>query len=81
MATNVSSLGKTSLAAGKTGADLFGEKILDSYVRTLDNITQNGIGSYLSQSLVPFLEAAIGHLDPNKETWTERQLFPDQEQP
>jgi len=81
MATNVSSLGKTSLAAGKTGVDLFGEKILDSYSRTLDNITQNGIGSYLSQSLVPFLEAAIGHLDPNKETWTERQLFPDQELP
>jgi hypothetical protein len=79
MAANVASLGKTGLAASKTGADLFGEKILDSYGRTLDSIAQEGIGRYLSQSLLPYLEAALGHLDPNKETWTERRLYPNQE--
>ena len=67
----------TGLAIGQTGSELFVEQILDSYQRTLDRINQEGIGYYLSKSLMPFLEAAVGHLNPSKRTWTESQFLDD----
>lgn len=77
MATNAASLGKTGLAVSLTGAELFGEKILDSYVRTLDEIGRQGLSSYVSHTMLPFLEAAVGHFDPGKPTWTESTFLSD----
>ena len=77
MATNAASLGKTGLAVSLTSADLFGEKILDSYGRTLDEISRQGLGSYVSHTMLPFLEAAVSHFDPGKSTWTESTFLPN----
>jgi len=59
------------MAIGQTGGGLFGEKILDSYSRTLDEIGRQGVADYLSTRMGPFLEAAAGHFDPQRRTWTE----------
>jgi hypothetical protein len=75
MATNASSLGKTGLAVSQTGAELFGEKVLNSYRRTLDEISRQGISGYVNRSMLPFLEAAVSHFDPDKSTWTESSLL------
>ncbi len=75
MAANAAGLGKTGLAITMTGAELVGEKILDSYIRTLDEIGRQGAGNYISHSLRPYLEAAVAHLDPNKITWTEEKML------
>ena len=59
------------LAVGQTGADLFGEKILDSYARTLETIGKEGVTEYLNRRMAPFLQAAADHFDPERRTWTE----------
>jgi len=59
------------LAVGQTGASLFGDKILDSYVRTLDSVAKEGVSSYLRERMTPFLQAATAHFDRGKKTWTE----------
>jgi hypothetical protein len=59
------------LAVGQTGADLFGEKILDSYSRTLETIVKEGMTAYLDRRMGPFLQAAADHFDPQRRTWTE----------
>lgn len=61
-------------AVGQTGADLFGEKILDSYARTLNAVSDEGVTGYLDSRLSPFLKAAADHFDPNRKTWTEQFL-------
>lgn len=61
----------TVLAVGQTGADLFGEKILSSYDRTLDAIGAEGVTAYLGRQLKPFLQAAADHFSPTRSTWTE----------
>jgi hypothetical protein len=58
------------LAVGQAGADLFGEKILDSYARTLEVISQEGATEYLNRRMTPFLQAAADHFDPELRTWT-----------
>ena len=75
MTTNAAALAKTGLAFGKTGTELFGENILDSYAQTLDGISREGVGSYFSRNFLPFLQTAVAHLDPNKTTWTESTLL------
>jgi len=59
------------LAVGQTGSSLFAEKVLDSYSRTLDAVSEVGIANYLNQRMKPFLDAAAGHFDPSRKTWTE----------
>ena len=80
MTVDAASFSKSSLGAGlalsQTSGELFVEQILSSYGRTLDRISQQGPGAYLSESMTPFLEAALNHLHPGKSTWTESTLFP-----
>lgn len=59
------------LALGQTGGDLLGEHILDSYVNTLEKVSEQGVTEYISDRMTPFLQCAIGHFDPNKASWTE----------
>jgi hypothetical protein len=60
-----------ALAVGQTGTDLFGEKILDSYARTLEAISQEGAAQYVGRRMQPFVDAAASHFDPGRKTWTE----------
>ncbi|UCG23637.1 MAG: hypothetical protein JSW55_16060 [Chloroflexota bacterium] len=79
MAIDVATLGKagigTTMAVGQTGAELFGEKILASYERTLDELNSQGAGAYLGRYMKPFMDAAVEHFDPNKSTWTQDMLL------
>jgi hypothetical protein len=81
MTLQAASISKASLGAGaalgKTSSDLFGEQILESYVQTLDEINRSGLNNYLSDNLLPYFQAAVGHLDPEKSTWTESFLALD----
>ena len=61
----------SALAVGQTGTSLFGEKILDSYVRTLDDVAKQGATSYVSDRMKPFLQAASDHFSPDRKTWTQ----------
>ncbi len=62
------------IAAGRTGAELFDEKILDNYRRTLSAIADQGLDKYVGGHLIPFLNLARSHFDPTQSTWTERTL-------
>ena len=75
MTANAAALAKTGLAFGKTSTELFGEKILDSYAQTLDEISREGVSHYLGRNFLPFLQTAVAHLDPNRITWTESTLL------
>ena len=79
MAVDLAALVKKSadatVAAGKAGAELFGEQILASYIKTLDQIRDQGVTDYLNETMLPFLGAAVHHLDPAKRTWTEEVLL------
>jgi hypothetical protein len=79
MALDLASLGRaglgTTAAVGQTGAQLFGEKILVSYERTLDELNSQGATAYLNRYLKPFLAAAAAHFDPGKSTWTQDHLL------
>jgi len=63
-----------AVATGQTGTELFNEKILDSYRRTLAMTAEQGIDSYLSSHMRPFMQSAKGHFDPAQKTWTEIKL-------
>lgn len=58
-------------AVGQTGADLFGEKILDSYGKTLERVSSEGVAGFLNRHMKPFLSAAAGHFSPVRKTWTQ----------
>jgi hypothetical protein len=79
MAIDVASLANTgigtTMAVGQTGVELFGEKILASYERTLDELNSQGAGAYLNRYMKPFMDAAVEHFDPNKSTWTQDALL------
>lgn len=64
----------TVMAVGQTGSELFGEKVLASYDRTLDAVAQEGFTGYLAKHMKPFLQAATDHFSPAKKTWTESML-------
>ena len=78
MALRAASLGErglnTTMAIGKTAGELIDEKIFDSYSQTLDEIAKVGLPKYTADNLTPFLNSAVNHLDPKRETWTERKL-------
>ncbi len=79
MAIDVAAIAKagagTTMAVGQTGAELFGEKILASYERTLDELNSQGASAYLNRYMKPFMDAAVEHFDPNKSTWTQASLL------
>lgn len=60
-----------ALAAGRTGADLIDEKILDSYRKTLMATSEQGIDKYMSDHMRPFMQSARAHFDPAQKTWIE----------
>lgn len=62
------------LAAGRTGAELFDEKILDSYRRTLVAASEQGVHKYVTDHMRPFLQTARSHFDSGRTTWIERRL-------
>jgi len=63
-----------AMATGQTGAELFNEKILDNYRKTLAMTSEQGIDEYLSSHMRPFMGAARAHFDPTQKTWTEIKL-------
>ncbi len=64
----------TVRAAGRAGAELFDEKILDSYRKTLATASEQGVENYVGDHLRPFLQSAKSHFDSSRTTWTERKL-------
>jgi hypothetical protein len=68
---------RMALATGKTGAELFDEKILDSYRKTLAAASEQGIDKYMSDHMRPFMQSAMAHFDPAQKTWTEKKLDED----
>jgi len=63
-----------AMATGQTGAELFNEKILDNYRKTLAMTSEQGIDEYLSSHMRPFMGAARAHFEPAQKTWTEIKL-------
>jgi len=78
MTLQASKLGKTGInsavAIGKTSGEIFSERILDSYLKTLDEINHYGLPNYLGRTLEPFLRSAVRHFSPEQPTWTEKKL-------
>ena len=78
LTVDVASWGRKGIAAawavGQTGTGLFGEKILDSYSKTLNAVAADGVPAYLSRHMTPFLQAATAHFDPSRKTWTESMM-------
>ncbi len=78
LTVDVASWGKkgfgAAMAVGQTGAGLFGEKVLDSYGKTLNAVSEQGVTNYLNTRMKPFLQAAAAHFDPDRKTWTEALL-------
>ena len=64
----------TVLAAGQTGIELFDEKILDSYRKTLSEASEKGVEIYIRDHMRPFVQMAKAHFDSSRETWTEKIL-------
>ncbi len=65
----------TITAVGQTTGDLVGEHIFDSYMQTLDGISNIGLPTYVSSHMTPFLSKAINHFDPQAVSWTETTLL------
>jgi hypothetical protein len=64
----------TALAAGQSGIELFDEKILENYRRTLSQASEKGVDGYIRDHMRPFMHAAKAHFDSSRETWTEKIL-------
>jgi len=63
-----------ALATGQTGVELFDEKILDSYRKTLAATSEQGINKYMKEHMRPFMQSARAHFDPGHKSWTETKL-------
>lgn len=78
LTVDIASWGKkgigTVLAVGQTGSGLFGEQILESYTRTLEAVSEEGVTGYITHRMKPFLQSAANHFSPEKKTWTESIL-------
>jgi hypothetical protein len=64
----------TAVVTGKTGAQMFDEKILDSYRETLAGVSEQGADNYIRDHFQPFLKSAKSHFDASQMTWTEKKL-------
>lgn len=62
------------LSAARTGAELFDERILDSYRKTLAEASAQGVDKFMSEHMRPFLLSAKSHFDPTRLSWTESKL-------
>jgi hypothetical protein len=78
MTVDAMSWGKKSghkvVVTGQTGAQLFDEKILDSYRKTLAGVSEQGADNYVRDHFQPFLKSAKSHFDSSRMTWTEKKL-------
>lgn len=61
-------------AAGRTGAELIDEQILDSYRQTLAAASEQGVEKYMMDHMRPFMQAARSHFDASRSTWIERKF-------
>lgn len=61
-------------SAGRTGADLIDEKILESYRKTLAETAEQGLENYMRNHMRPFLQTARSHFDASRTTWVERKF-------
>ena len=61
-------------AAGRTGAELLDEKILESYRTTLAKTAEQGVENYMRNHMRPFMQAARSHFDASRSTWIERKF-------
>ena len=59
---------------GRTGVELFDEKILESYRETIKAVSEKGIDNYMSSHMQPFMQSAKAHFDPFRKTWFESKL-------
>ena len=59
---------------GRTGVELFDEKILDSYRQTLKLVSEKGIDKYMSSHMQPFMQSAKDHFNPIRKTWFETKF-------
>lgn len=59
-------------AVGKTSIGILDEVILTEYRQTLQGITEEGAGNYLTNHMQPFLDNARSHFDFNQETVTQK---------
>ncbi len=59
---------------GRTGVELFDEKILDSYRKTITAVSEKGIDKYMSSHMQPFMKSAKSHFDPGQKTWLESRF-------
>lgn len=59
------------MAVGQTGQSLMGEKILDSYAATLQQVSSQGVTQFVSLHMTPFLTKALSHFDPEQRSWIE----------
>jgi len=66
--------GRTVASVGATGLELFDKGILRSYRRTLSAVAREGPVGYLRSHYAPYFQAARGHFDANRWSWTERSL-------
>ena len=62
----------TAGAVGKTSYSIVDEVILTEYRQTLQGISEEGAGNYLSNHMQPFLQNARSHFDFKNETATQR---------
>ncbi len=58
-------------AVGQTGQALVGEKILDSYAATLQQLSSQGVTQFVAQHMTPFLTKALSHFNPEQRSWIE----------
>ena len=66
--------GKTAASVGTAGLQLFDERILRSYRRTLSSVSDEGVMIYLRSHYAPYFTAARRHFDAGLGSWTERTL-------
>ena len=64
----------TVQAVGKTGVELFDENIVQSYRKTLERVSVEGVDGYLGNHYQPFWDAVKGHFDIEKKTWLEKKI-------
>ncbi len=61
-------------SASKVGAQLFDEKIIESYRETVNRVSNEGANDYIANHLRPFFDAASAHYDSSKKTWIETKF-------
>jgi hypothetical protein len=71
MTVNAARAAGGALAATSVAGDLFMEKVLASYAKSLDGMEKEGYGAYFQRTMAPYADGIAGAFDPDRETWTE----------